>query len=123
DAKAFLEVGSELVAGIGATIELTPRTVAAVEAQTFIPLPDAFSYGRCRLYDGRACSALTDTDRWPGTKHGDHTDLVTLGMMLRVSADVTAELMIGAGAIGARGDDFRITTGLAWAPQLAGVAA
>ena len=42
-------------------------------------------------------------------------------MMLRVSADVTADLMIGTGQVGARGDDFRVTTGLVWAPQPAGV--
>ena len=43
--------------------------------------------------------------------------------MLRVSADVTANVMVGAGPVGARGDDFRVTTGLVWAPQPAGAAA
>ena len=122
DAKAFFDIGSELVAGLGATVDLTPRVVLAAEAQAFIPLPDSLSYGTCTRFDGRSCKSLSGSDYWPGAKHGDRTALATVGMMLRVSADVTADLMIGAGALGARGDDFRITTGLAWAPQLAGAA-
>jgi outer membrane protein OmpA-like peptidoglycan-associated protein len=123
DAKAFFDLGSELVAGLGGTIEVTPRTVIALEGEGFIPLPDAMSYGRCTRFNGASCKSLTSADYWPGTKHGDLAALGTLGMMLRVSADVTASLMVGAGFLGARGDDFRITTGLLWAPQLAGVAA
>ncbi len=120
DAKAFLDVGSELVAGVGGVLELTPRTVAALEAQAFIPLPDSMTYGGCALYSGKPCS---DATYWPGAKHGDLTTLVTLGMMLRISTDVTADLMIGTGQLGARGDDFRVTTGLVWAPQPLGAAA
>ncbi|MDB4953070.1 MAG: putative internalin [Myxococcales bacterium] len=123
NAKAFFDVGSELVAGLGGTLEITPRAIVALEAQAFIPLPDTLSYGTCTRYNGMSCKSLTDADYWPGAKHGDRTVLATIGMMLRVSADVTADLMIGAGALGARGDDLRITTGLVWAPQLAGVAA
>jgi outer membrane protein OmpA-like peptidoglycan-associated protein len=123
NAKAFFDLGSEIVAGLGATVELTPRTVIAVEAQTFVPLPDTLSYGTCTRFNGASCAKLAEADYWPGTKHGDRTALATLGMMLRLSADVTADLMIGAGALGARGDDLRITTGLVWSPQPAGVSA
>jgi outer membrane protein OmpA-like peptidoglycan-associated protein len=123
NAKAFLDVGSEAVAGLGAAYEITPRAIAAVEAQTFIPLPDSLSYGTCRLNSGQKCTSLTSADYAPGAKHGDFTSLVTLGAMLRVSADVTADLMVGAGQGGARADDFRVTTGLVWAPLPAGVAA
>jgi outer membrane protein OmpA-like peptidoglycan-associated protein len=123
DAKAILDVGSEAVAGVGAMYELSPRAVAAVEAQGFIPLPDGTSYGSCKLNSGKACTTLKDGDYASGAKHGDLTGLVTLGMMLRISADLTADVMIGTGQGGARGDDFRVTTGLVWAPQPAGVAA
>jgi outer membrane protein OmpA-like peptidoglycan-associated protein len=123
DAKAFLDVGSELVVGAGGTFELTPRAVLAAEAQALIPLPAATSYGKCRLYNGRACSSLGDADYWPDAKRGDFTTLATAGLMVRASADLTAELMVGTGQGGARGDDFRITTGLVWAPQPAGMAA
>ena len=81
DAKAFLDVGSELVAGLGAAVELTPRTQAVVEGQLFQPLPDSMSYGSCHLYSGKPCS---DAQYWPGAKHGDRTGTGTLGMMLRI---------------------------------------
>ncbi len=123
DAKVYLDVGSEVVVGGGAVYELTPRTVAALEAQVFIPLPTSASWGSCHRYSGERCSTLTDADYFGSAKAGDLTALVTLGMMLRVSADVTANIMIGTGQIGARGDDFRLTTGLVWAPQPAGAAA
>ncbi|MBL0217698.1 MAG: OmpA family protein [Myxococcales bacterium] len=123
DAKVYLDVGSEVVLGGGAVYELTPRTVAALEAQVFIPLPTSASWGSCHRYSGARCSTLTDADYFGSAKAGDLTALVTLGMMLRVSADVTANIMIGTGQIGARGDDFRLTTGLVWAPQPAGAAA
>jgi outer membrane protein OmpA-like peptidoglycan-associated protein len=117
DARAFLDVGSELVAGLGASYELSPRVVAIAEVQTFVPLPGALSYGSCTLYNGSPCS---DAKYWPGAKYGDPTDLVTAGAMVRVSADVNAAVMAGAGMVGARGDDFRVTTGLVWSPQPAG---
>ena len=123
DAKVFLDVGSEAVASVGAMYELTPRTVAALEAQAFVPLPDALGYGACHRYNGKTCSSIGSADYWPGAKHGDLTTLVTLGMMLRVSADVTADLMVGTGRGGARGDEFRITTGIVWSPQPLGAAA
>ncbi len=123
DAKAFLDVGSEAVAGAGFAYELTPRAVVAAEAQLFVPLPSAASWGSCRRYDGRRCSTLTDADYFAGAGAGDFTALATLGMMLRVSADVTANIMVGTGQFGARGDDFRFTAGFVWAPQPAGAAA
>ncbi len=122
-AKVYLDVGSEVVVGAGAVYELTPRTVAALEAQAFIPLPGAASFGACRRYNSKKCGTLTDADYFGDAKAGDLTLLATLGMMLRVSADVTANIMIGTGQLGARGDDFRFTTGLVWAPQPAGASA
>jgi len=121
-AKVFLDVGSEVVAGLGGAFEITPRLVAAVEGQVFIPLNSA-SYGDCRVFDGRRCTQLTATDYFGDAKKGDLTTLLTVGMMLRLTADVTGDLMIGTGLVGARGDDFRVTGGLVWAPQPAGVAA
>jgi outer membrane protein OmpA-like peptidoglycan-associated protein len=123
DAKVLLDVGSEAVAGLGAMYELTPRASVVVEAQGFIPLPDTMSYGDCRLYSGSRCTTLKSSDYETGAHHGDLTSLETLGLMLRLSADVTADLMVGTGQGGARGDDFRMTTGLVWSPQPAGAAA
>jgi outer membrane protein OmpA-like peptidoglycan-associated protein len=119
DPKAFLDVGSEIVAGVGGVYELTPRASFAAEGQVFVPLPDVLSYGTCRLYNGKPCD---EVQYGSGAKHGDFTLLATAGVMLRVSADVTANLMVGTGQLGARGDEFRVTTGLTWAPQPAGAA-
>ncbi len=108
NAKVFLDVGSEAVAGLGATLELAPRLVLGAEAQAFIPLPDLIDYGACRLYSGAKCSTLTDADYWPGAKHGDFTVLGTAGLLVRASADLTVELMGGTGQLGARADEFRV---------------
>ncbi|HUS33267.1 MAG TPA: hypothetical protein VMZ53_32415, partial [Kofleriaceae bacterium] len=123
DAKVFLDVGSEMVAGVGGQYELTPRAVLGLEAQAFVPLPSSIGYGKCRRFNGLECSTIDSDDYWAGAKAGDLSVLAMLGMLLRVSADVSANVMISSGPVGARGDDFRITTGLVWSPQPAGVAA
>jgi len=123
DAKVFLDVGSEAVAGVAGVYEVTPRVAVAVEAQAFVPLPDAATYGDCRRFNGDKCSTIGSADYFGDAKHGDLTTLVTLGTKLRLTADLTASAMIGTGQLGARGDDFRITTGLVWAPQPLGAAA
>ncbi len=120
DAQVVLDVGSELVVGLGGVYEISPRVFAALEAQAFIPLPEGASFGSCRRYNGSRCSTITSSDYYGSAEAGDLTGLVTLGAMLRVSADVTANLMVGTGLGGARGEDFRITTGFIWAPQPAG---
>jgi outer membrane protein OmpA-like peptidoglycan-associated protein len=123
DAKVFLDVGSEAVAGVAGVYEVTPRATVALEAQAFVPLPDAATYGDCRRFDGERCSTIGSGDYFGDAKHGDLTTLVTLGTKLRLTADLTASAMLGTGQLGARGDDFRITTGLVWAPQPIGAAA
>jgi outer membrane protein OmpA-like peptidoglycan-associated protein len=40
--------------------------------------------------------------------------------MLRVTPDVTANVMIGTSLTGARGDQVRVTTGIVWSPQPTG---
>jgi outer membrane protein OmpA-like peptidoglycan-associated protein len=120
DAKAVLDVGSELVAGIGGVYEVGPRIAAALEAVAFAPLPDGLSWGDCRLYSGARCSTLGGGDYVAGAGRGDFTLQVTGGATVRVSPDVTANLMLGTGLFGARADEIRITTGLVWAPQPAG---
>jgi outer membrane protein OmpA-like peptidoglycan-associated protein len=119
NAKAFLDVGSEMVAGLGGVYELAPRASLAFEAQAFVPLPASATYGTCHLFSGAPCSQAT---YWPGAKRGDFASLATIGAFLRVSTDVTASVMIGTGQGGARGDDFHVTTGIVWAPQPAGTA-
>lgn len=123
DARVILDIGSELVLGAGGVYEITPRAFAALEGQVFVPLPESLAYGRCRRFNGERCATIGDDDYFGDAKQGDLAALVTLGMMVRVSADVTANAMVGAGVAGARGDDVRFTTGLVWAPQPAGVAA
>ena len=123
DAKAVLDVGSELVAGVGGVYELSPRMAAALEAVAFVPLPDALSWGDCRLYSGARCRTLTSSDYFTGAGHGDFTTQLTAGATLRLTSDVTASVMLGTGRFGARGDEVRITTGLIWAPQPGGTEA
>jgi outer membrane protein OmpA-like peptidoglycan-associated protein len=121
NAKAYLDVGSELIAGLGAQFEATPRAVIGAEVNAFIPLPGSMSYGSCNLYSGAKCSSLQSADYFASAKSGDFTLLANLGLTLRLNSSVSAQLMIGAGAIGARGDDFRVSTGVVWSPQPAGV--
>ncbi|HEY0988568.1 MAG TPA: hypothetical protein VGD80_15995, partial [Kofleriaceae bacterium] len=59
DARAVLDVGSELVIGAGGAYELSPRATAAAEVQAFVPLPSGMALGDCRLYSGERCSQLT----------------------------------------------------------------
>ena len=112
DAKVILDVGSELVPGIGGIYELSPRAQLAAEVQAFVELPSSLSYGGCHLYSGAAC----------GSVKGDFTTLATAGALVRVTADVTASLMVGTGQGGARGDAFHVGAGIIWAPQPVGTA-
>jgi outer membrane protein OmpA-like peptidoglycan-associated protein len=123
DAKVFLDVGSELVAGVGAMYELAPRAVVGAEAQAFVPLPSAIGYGSCTRYNGQPCSTIGSDDYWGDAKAGDLTVLAAAGLLLRLTADLSANVIGSTGQLGARGDDFRITTGIVWSPQPAGVAA
>ncbi|HEY5937866.1 MAG TPA: OmpA family protein [Kofleriaceae bacterium] len=123
DARVMLDVGSEAVLGAGAVYEVVPRVHVAAEAQAFVPLPAGASWGDCRRFSGARCSSIDDADYFADAKRGDLTVLATAGAMFRVSADVTANLMVGTGQLGARGDDVRFTTGLVWAPQQLGAAA
>ena len=120
DAKVLLDVGSELVAGIGGVYQLNPSLVGALEALAFVPLPDGLSWGGCRLYSGARCSSLASGDYVSGAGHGDFTTQVTAGLTLRLTPDVHANLMVGTGLVGSRSDQIRITTGIVWAPQPGG---
>ncbi|MDQ3338704.1 MAG: OmpA family protein [Myxococcota bacterium] len=120
DARVILDVGSELVAGAGFVYEVVPRLAIAAEAQLFVPLPESLAWGRCRRYNGDPCSSIGSGDYFGDADAGDLTALATGGAFFRVSADVTASVMVGTGQLGARGDDVRFTTGLLWAPQPAG---
>ncbi|CAN5358721.1 hypothetical protein BH11MYX1_BH11MYX1_16640 [soil metagenome] len=123
DAKVFLDVGSEAVAGLGAMFELSPRVLLGAEAQAFVSLPDAFDYVACVRSDGERCSTITGADYFAHAKRGDFTVLGVGGLGIRVDADLTAQLMIGTARGGARGDEFQITTGIVWSPQPAGAGA
>jgi outer membrane protein OmpA-like peptidoglycan-associated protein len=123
DAKVFMDIGSEAIAGIGAVWQVAPRFMLAAEAQGFIPLPDSLSYGTCTRYDGSPCSSITSADYWPGAKHGDLTSLATVGAMIRVSPDLTANIMVGTEQGGDRGAPFLGQIGITWAPQPIGAGA
>ena len=123
DAKVFLDVGSELIAAVGAQYEITPRAIFGVEAQGFVPLPAAVGYGKCTRYTGLSGKSIDADDYWGDAKYGVLAALVAAGLSFRVSADLTADVVASAGPIGARGDDFRVTTGIVWSPQPAGVSA
>ncbi len=117
DTKAFLDIGSEAVAGLGVALEIVPRLIMAAEAQAFVPLPRSVDWGNCVRDNGEKCSAMGSSDYWPGAKHGDFTALGAAGFMVRISGDVTANLLGGTSRGGARSEDFRVTTGITWAPQ------
>jgi flagellar motor protein MotB len=123
DAQVILDVGSEMVVGVGGMLELTPRIAVAAEVMGLLPLPEGASYGRCVRFDGARCSSIGDADYFGDAKRGDMTVLATAGAQVRVSADVTWQVMAGTGQLGARGDDLRFTTALVWAPQPLGAAA
>jgi outer membrane protein OmpA-like peptidoglycan-associated protein len=122
NAKVFLDVGSEAVAGLGFMYEVAPRILLGAEAQAFIPLPDVLDYGNCRLYSGAKCSTLKDADYFADAKHGDFTVLADAGLLIRASTDLTLQLMGGTGQLGARGEAFNVTAGFIWAPQPEGAA-
>jgi outer membrane protein OmpA-like peptidoglycan-associated protein len=117
DAKVFLDVGSEAVAGLGAVVEVSPRVHLGAEAQLFLPLPASASYGGCRSYLGTRCEKLAAADYFNDARSGDLAMLATAGVELRLSADVTLLATASTSQLGARGDDLRLTTGLVWAPQ------
>jgi outer membrane protein OmpA-like peptidoglycan-associated protein len=120
DAKALLDVGSELVSGVGGVYELTPRLSASGEVVALLPLPDRLSWGDCRLYSGARCTSLKSSDYAAGAHHGDLAVQVTGGVTVRLTPDVAADLMVGTSLTGARGDQVRITTGIVWSPQPGG---
>ena len=117
DRKAVLDVGSELLVGVGGLVELGPRISLAGEAMAFLPLPASTAWGTCTLDDGRRCAALTAADRANDDPRGDRTAYATLGTFVRLSPHVTANAMASAGFLGARGDDVRVTLGGTWSPQ------
>jgi OmpA family len=118
--QIFLDVGSEAVAGAGFLFEMSPRIVLGAEATAFIPLPSALSLGNCHLENGRDCSDITDADYFGDAGEGDFTILANAGLQVRINGQVSASLMAGTGQVGARGDDFRLTTGIIWSPQPGG---
>lgn len=118
-AKVFLDVGSEAIAGAGFLYELSPRIILGAEATAFIPLTSA-SLGSCHIVNGKKCADLEDSDYFNGAGAGDFTLLANAGAQFRINGQVSGTLMAGTGQIGARGDDFRVTTGIIWSPQPGG---
>jgi OmpA family len=118
--KIFLDVGSEALAGAGFLYELSPRLVVGGEATVLFPLPASASLGSCNVESGRSCDDIDDMDYFGDAGEGDLTVLANAGLQYRINGQVTATLLAGTGQVGARGDDFRLTTGIIWSPQPGG---
>ena len=116
-AQVALDVGSELVAGVGGNFELSPSFVGSAEVVGFVPLPAAASYGTCTRVDGRRCTTLQASDYFADGKRGDLAAYGALGGNYRLNAHLTATAAATVGITGARGDDFRVLLGLVWSPQ------
>ncbi len=119
DSKVVLDVGSELIAGLGVQWELSPRIALGAENMVFIPL-GAASLGDCATADGRRCSSLMSTDYFADGKAGDFASYAVAGATIRANASLAIQLQGGAGYLGHRGDQFHVTLGAVWSPQLAG---
>ncbi len=118
--QAWLDVGSEALAGAGFLYEISPRLVVGAEATLLFPLPASMSLGNCYLANGRDCSEMTGANYFEDADEGDMTLLATAGLQLRFNDQVSGTVMAGTGQLGARGDDFRVTTGIIWSPQPGG---
>jgi OmpA-OmpF porin, OOP family len=118
--QAWLDVGSEALAGAGFLYEISPRLVAGAEATVLFPLPASMSFGDCRLSNGSKCSDMPDSTYFEDAEEGDLTLLATGGLQFRFNDQVAGTVMAGTGQVGARGDDFRVTTGIIWSPQPGG---
>jgi outer membrane protein OmpA-like peptidoglycan-associated protein len=121
-AEVVLDVGSELIAGAGANVELSPAVVLSAEAVAFIPLPAAASYGTCTRVDGRRCTTLLASDYYgvdPGEdpKRGDLAVYAAGGLNYRLNPHLMGNLLGTFGVTGARGDDFSVVAGVTWSPQ------
>jgi hypothetical protein len=120
NAKAFLDVGSEAIAGAGFLYEVSPRLIVGAEASAFIPLPSSLAVGNCHRSFGNPCDSMDDSDYFGDAGEGDFTMLANAGLQYRINGQVTATAMAGTGQLGARGDDIRVTTGIIWSPQPGG---
>lgn len=119
-AQVVLDVGSELIAGVGANVELSPRATISAEAVGFIPLPAGASLGSCQLVDGTRCTSLRASDYFADGGAGDLAAYAAAGASYRVNPHLTASLGATYGLVGARGDDLSLLAGATWSPQPAG---
>jgi outer membrane protein OmpA-like peptidoglycan-associated protein len=120
DSLAYLDIGSELNAGIGALMQVSPRIVVGAELTALLPLPNAVSFGSCRLYSGARCSTLQKGDYVAGGSAGDTTVLGNVGLTIQINESTSASVLGGFGAVGARADDLRVSTAISWSPQVEG---
>ena len=115
--KAVLDVGSELLVGAGAVVEVGPRLTLLGEGTAFIPLPTSLAWGTCTLDDGRRCAALTADDLAYDGARGDLVVNVSVGASVRLSPHLTGSVSAAGDLFGARGDTARLTLGATWSPQ------
>ena len=121
DAQVVLDIGSEVVAGIGGIFELSPRVHVGAETMWFLPMPSSVTWGSCQRADATRCSSIDDEDRFDDSKAGDLAAYAMTGVGFRLNPSTTFNAVGGAGFLGARADDFRVTIGAVWSPQLESV--
>jgi len=118
-AEVVLDVGSELVAGIGVNYELLDRFSVSAEGTFLVPLPPSTSFGDCVLNSGAACQTNNMT-YFAGGDKGDPAGFALAGLNYRATPDTTIAVMAGVGLYGARKEAFRIMSGVVWTPTQAG---
>ena len=116
DARAVLDIGSELSASIGAQYRVVPQLALTTEVSLLTPLPEGASLGRCERAGGQNCDSMRASDYFDGQRHGDRTAYSLLGLEVQVNDNLGLRLAGGAGFLGARSETFQVVGGLSWRP-------
>jgi large repetitive protein len=117
DARAVLDVGSELSAAIGARLALLPRMAVTGEVSVLNPLPESVSLGDCERVDGEPCRSLSRSDYFAGQRYGDRVLASLAGLDYQVHENLVLRFAGGAGLTGARSERFHVAAGLTWRPD------
>ena len=116
DARAVLDIGSELTGGIGVLSRVLPQLALVGEVNVVAPLPDSVSLGDCRLFNGASCDSLNDSDYFNGQEQGDLTAFSLLGVEYGATENISIRIAGGTGFLGERSETFRALAGVTWQP-------
>ncbi|HEY8144344.1 MAG TPA: OmpA family protein [Kofleriaceae bacterium] len=117
DAAAVLDVGSEVVAGIGVESRVISQLALMGEVNILTPLPASLSYGDCERFDGQPCDSMGKSDYFADQKRGDRTVFGLFGVEYQAGDNIAVRVAGGAGFLGARSDTFQLLAGLTWRPD------